>query len=218
MGYLTNEDFFDIKKALKESVRALWEDLYPARIPWVDDLPDNYLKEFGLPLSGDRDVDQTVYRQWNRVEISIDSMIEKYKRGITVRIINHDDTKTIYDAITHHLNLWKRLISNGTNVGIAPIEELILMDEFAGVVYPHAKEHFTREMIDTLLMDKMPTDHVDAINSLFQAGGLKLTDTLAPVKEKEHIDRFGQSDKDKDDRVSYSEDFKKVQLKLRQWR
>jgi hypothetical protein len=115
----------------------------------------DYIKIFGTPTVGDKAIDKELTSQWFTTMATISTMVDYYKNGINIKIVNYKDIKDIYDAINAHLLGWKKRLEQGINVGNAPIDDLIAMDEFANLVYVHARHEFTRDIVDSLLAQKM---------------------------------------------------------------
>ena len=110
---------------------------------------------FGLPSVGDPYIDSQFHNQLVDVMITINDMVEYYRKGVTVRITVHEDTKTIYEIIKNYLISWNQKLLNGINIGVAPIDDLVLLDKFASAIYPHAKSHFKAEDALKQLMGSM---------------------------------------------------------------
>ncbi len=125
--------------AEKDTTAAIWEMLYLVRIPYLATMSVDYIKEFGLPTSGDPDIDKEQANQYVTTYLSIAKLVDYHKEGVPIRIVNKKDVEDIYLAINEHLEAWKLQIRNGINIGDAPIEDLIAMDAFANDVYGHAK-------------------------------------------------------------------------------
>ena len=123
----------------------IWERLFNVRIQQKFLQSDLDLKTFGLLSTGDQHYDNALHNQLVDVMITIDSMVEYYKKGITVRISKHEDTKIIFEIIKEYLEAWYYKLQNGINVSAAPMDDLTLLDKFAASIYPHAKIHFKVE-------------------------------------------------------------------------
>lgn len=102
------------------------------------------VKMYGTYSSGDRAVDDALKNQWITVMLTIDEMVEKYKIGAQIRVRAMEDTKTIYEIITKHLDRMKYFLSYGLNIGSIPIEDLIELDKFAADIYPFAQPQFDK--------------------------------------------------------------------------
>lgn len=136
---------------ITDTTAYLWDYLFKCRIPNLQTMSEEYIRFFGMPTTGDPGIDQAMADQWITTMIPISKMVEYSKQGISIKIVKYDDVKTIYSYISLHLQAWKNQIGNGLNIGDAPIDDLIALDEFANLVYDHAKYQFTRSMADSIL-------------------------------------------------------------------
>lgn len=102
---------------------------------------------YGKNITGVKSIDASVPDQIVETYITINDMVEYHRRGITVEIINYDDCKKIYDCIEKHILAWKKNIENCVNIGDAPLEDLIAMDDFANAIYDKAKYLMPTEFI-----------------------------------------------------------------------
>lgn len=133
----------------------LWNRMFMCRVPFIHTMSMDYLQHFGMPSSGDAAIDRQTANELVVRMLSIHDMVEFYQRGVTIAVVQIKDTKIIYELITDHLNAWKRELEIALNTRNAPIDDLILFDKFANVVYRHAKYQFTEEIVESILHRKM---------------------------------------------------------------
>jgi hypothetical protein len=112
--------------------------------------------------------------------------------------VNFKDTKEIYERISDHLNLWKQKLENSFHVKDAPIDDLLLLDKFANVVYKYAAPQFTTEMVDSLIARRMSS-----------AMKFNRQNILSPLKNKviNPIDGTTTEESKIPERVSMSDSF-----------
>lgn len=135
----------------------LWNSKFHCRVSNIQTMSVEYLAEVGMPSIGDPIHDtQTANELVDRM-LSVSQMVEYHQHGVNIHVIKYEDTKRIYELISNHLNAWKQQLENGFNIRGAPIEDLILLDKFANVVYKHAKYQFTTEMVDSIMARRMST-------------------------------------------------------------
>lgn len=129
----------------------LWEHLFKCRIPNLQTMSPEYIKQVGIFKTGDPGIDREIANQWITTMLSIAKMTEYFSEGVPIKVVKYEDVKTIYTYISRHLDAWKDQIQNGMNIGDAPIEDLILLDQFANTVYDRAKYQFTKDTVNSLL-------------------------------------------------------------------
>ena len=98
-----------------------------------------------MRVSGVEEIDRELDKQEIVTEMCIDRMFEKHRMGVTIRVLNYDDTAIIYNLIHAHLIAWAEYLATGVNVGGAPLKDLVELDAFAAVVYDKAKSVFSME-------------------------------------------------------------------------
>lgn len=133
----------------------IFEYLYKVRIPNLQSMSPDYIKHFGMPTSGDAGIDAALANQLITTMLPISKMVDYHREGVAVYVVRQVDVKEIYDHISRHLHAWREQLEHGLNIGSAPIDDLIAMDEFANSVYDHAKYQFTRDTVDSLLLRQM---------------------------------------------------------------
>lgn len=159
-----------IPESQRDSSYYIFNEKYHCTVPHIDMRSSDHIKLFGMPSCGIKEIDRETANERIETYLSINQMIEYFKRGALVGVRKVEDTKTIYERITDHLNAWKRQLQNGLNNGDAPIDDLILMDKFANAVYAHAQYQFTEEIIYSLLLRQiggiMPFNRDNLINNM----------------------------------------------------
>lgn len=140
---------------IEQHGKPIWVTPFEVSIAYKDTCSPEYLRLFGMPTVGDPTIDATMHNQLCHRYVTINQMVEYFKKGIAVRVVNHADTKRIYELITNYLLAWKENLQTGINIGDAPIDDLILLDRFANVVYQHAVQHFTPEFLNSRLMQQL---------------------------------------------------------------
>lgn len=124
---------------------------FKVKIPNLQTQSVEYIRFFGVPTTGDSQIDQALKEEWITTMLPISQMVTYSNEGIPIKVCSYEDIKTIYNYISLHLNAWKNQIGNGINIGDAPIDDLIALDAFANVVYDHAKFQFDRSIADSIL-------------------------------------------------------------------
>jgi len=138
-----------------DSTAGIWDKKYLVKIPTLDGTSTVFLKHHGTYVTGDRNIDRSVNQDWLVTYLNIDQMVEYFRKGVTIAVVNPSDTKLIYEAIEEHLNAWVEHLQFGLNTANAPIHDLIDMDNFANAVYAHAKRHISETIIRNALGRRM---------------------------------------------------------------
>ncbi len=133
-----------------DTTTLLWDYYYRVKLPYLQTRTTDELKNLGVNVSGIPAIDNDIPNQEFVTMISINKMVEFYKEGVQIKVMDRKDTKEIYDSISKHIQAWKEYLHTGINIGAAPVEDLIALDQFANTVYEHAKYQFTYEDADSI--------------------------------------------------------------------
>lgn len=94
--------------------------------------------------SGNKLVDQELSNELTRTYLTIAKMAQLTNDGITVHLLKPSDTPIIYEAVQKYLSYQYNLVIssrlNGTSSKL--LDDLIILDKFAGLVYDRAKHMF----------------------------------------------------------------------------
>lgn len=133
----------------------IFEKMFHCRVPFNQSRSVDHIKHFGTPTCGDPERDRATANELVDRMLTISRMVKYWKEGVHVYVKNRDDCKLIYEYISNHLQAWKNVLENSLNVGDAPIQDLIDLDQFASVVYSHAKYQFTQQWVEDVLQRRM---------------------------------------------------------------
>lgn len=125
--------------------KDLWDRYFIVKMLYLHSRSVEQVRRYGIRVSGIDEIDRNLDRQEITTQLNIDSMFEKHRQGVTIRVLRYDDTAEIYRIIHSHLIAWAEYLSTGVNIGNAPLKDLIELDAFASVVYDKAKSVFSQE-------------------------------------------------------------------------
>jgi len=162
-----------IDPQFRDSAWWLWHKLFMCRVSNLKTMSVDYVKIFGMPASGVTEHDKETANELVIRMLSINQMVEFFRQNITVHVVNYRDTKEIYERISDHLNAWKEKLATGINVRNAPIDDLLLLDQFSNAIYKYAAPQFTTAIVDSILARRI-------------SGTLRVNreNVLAPMKPK----------------------------------
>ena len=120
----------------------LWEKYYAVRYNRFNSRSTEDVRLRGVPYTGIKQLDQAYYHDEVNTFANIDSIFELWRKGVSVRIKDYNDTAEIYTIIHRHLLAWADYLSRAIHTGNAPIKDLVELDQFASVVYDKAVSVF----------------------------------------------------------------------------
>lgn len=131
----------------------LFEKKFMCRVPPLATRSTEDVKEFGVFSTGDAVVDREMSKDWVNRWMNIAQMEDCYNRGYSVKVVNYNDTKAIYEHIHNHLVAWRDFFQAVENnrVPQETLDELLRLDVFASEVYKPAKHLITRELSGSVL-------------------------------------------------------------------
>lgn len=190
----------------------LFHELFHCRAQRIQLMSMEEMKEYGTPTSGDPDFDAQMRNE--RVDVMLPiagprSMVTYWDQGITIGVANEKDTKRIYELIANHLEAWRHHLTTDLNNRGAPLDELLKLDKFASVVYKHAKFHFPKDFVDSILARQVSNSRVSRAN-LQAAYEQKPVVINGETGEKE-VDHQKLIEEQYPDRVSMADAFKRGQ-------
>jgi hypothetical protein len=129
----------------------IFDKLWWCRVPFNQSRSVDHIKQFGTPMSGDPERDRGTANELVDRMITIERMVEYWKAGVQVYVKNRAETKNIYEAISTYLQIWKNHLENSLNVGDSPLQDLVDLDQFANVVYSHAKYQLSSTFVEDVM-------------------------------------------------------------------
>lgn len=130
----------------------LWDSIYQVEIPDVLSLDPEYIKIFGVHVTGDKDIDGNIHKTFTTVMISPIKMLEYFDRGLEIRIPNREDMIKIHKDIELYLGEWRDHLKYDINLSVSEHKDLITnLEKMSKTIYGKAKN---KEVIDNLFVKK----------------------------------------------------------------
>lgn len=130
----------------QDTTSAIWDLQWHCKVPQLQTTSEEYIRFFGTPTTFNNDIDRELAKQWIDTMLNIAKMVDLFRDGVPIRIVKYDDTKKIYDHIESHLQAWVYNLEHNLNIGDAPIDDLIAMNEFANNIHPIARSLYSGEI------------------------------------------------------------------------
>jgi len=161
--------------------KPIWENIYIVRMRYIDTLSTEMIKIRGVPTVQDAGLDRSMHTQPITCGITIDAMVEHFKRGVRIAFVNNDDAMRVYNIVNEYLLAWQHEFDTSLNTGGAPHEDLLTLDRFAVALYPQAAMFGTIKPRTNLVGSMFEKNGHIGRNSLF---GAKIEERT--VIRKEH--------------------------------
>lgn len=163
---------------INDTTAKLWETLYKVRVPYQLTRSIADIEKYGTPITGNHDVDNSTLDDWITTMKPVSDIVDLFMEGKPVALVNREDMKTIYQDIQDHIYAWKKKLEVGVNIGDAPIEDLIAMDEFAEIIHNLASKEVNAGLSDSLIVRQL------GVNSIASARNFFSGDALAKITGK----------------------------------
>ena len=165
-------------RGYKNNADVIFHKLFLARVPILATFSEEEIEITGIPMHQNMEDEKKTESMLNTttVMITINDMVEKYKNGFKISIVNYEDMSFIYDVIQDHLLAWRNrritsLNSTSTNVD----NDLIDLDSFANEIFGiHkvkivndnmiVKPTFTNSLADILMSPTTPKKEINVID------------------------------------------------------
>lgn len=124
--------------------RDLFGRYYPVRYRYHDGRSIESLRTYGVRSSGISSIDAEAANYMVDTELTIDQMFEMWRKGVTIRLVNYNDSAEIYEIIERHLNAVADLVRHTVNSSNKSLLiDMVDLDKFASVIHDKAKSIFT---------------------------------------------------------------------------
>lgn len=172
----------------KEHLRILdiiFDRKYEVRIKKIDNMSVEEIEFYGMYSTGDKDYDQELNNEIIVRWLSINEMVEYYKRGKPFSIVDPKNTEEIYEVTHKYLLSWKDKLQNSVNIGNAPVEDLIALDGMASAIHGYACQYMKIERTQSPLLnffDSVGLGRAPQITKVDDSeGGVKRHNSLAEI-------------------------------------
>lgn len=151
-----------------DTTEPLFVRRFSCRYPTMLAKDIDEIKSVGLYSTGDKRLDKEVINaQMTNAMLTINEMVELYRKDCPVYIRSREDTVTIYELIMDHLLVWSRHLDRGINISKAPIEDLILLDEFAENIFQYVRYEYKKSNVQNELHRRISSlNRYNAVNIL----------------------------------------------------
>ena len=183
----------------KDTTYYLFDVVWECKIREIDRISEMEFKLFGNPTTGNAEFDRSEMYNWVDVMLPISEMVERFRKGVPIRIKYYDQTEQIYEYIQRHLEAWADRLGNGINIMAAPIDDLVAMNDFANSLFPYARAYIDTEATGSPFM-----------RAISKAGFSKFSSEFFGTKED-------SKEKASKERQDMSEVFKRARSTISSW-
>ena len=132
----------------------LFNKLFKCSTPYMAGRDVGHIKQMGAVTTGDAQRDKDIYNSSISKMLTIARMAELHQQGVPVRVPSNEDAEIIYRHVEEHLLAWLDRVQTSLNPIRAPIQDLIVLDKFAGSLFEHARYVLTNKYDMSSLFEK----------------------------------------------------------------
>jgi hypothetical protein len=97
----------------------------------------NFPKE--VPTTEDKELDRLIPLQPAKFWLNVAQMAELCYQGYPLSLVNYQDSLPVYTYVQNHLEQAMKVLVNSLNSNQAPLDDLMILEEFASRVFAHAR-------------------------------------------------------------------------------
>lgn len=165
-------------------LNIIFDRKYEVRIKKIDNMSVEEIEFYGMYSTGDKEYDDHLNNEIITRWMSINEMVEYYKRGKPFSIFDPKNTEEIYDVVHQYLLHWKNKLQNSLNIGNAPVDDLIALDGMASALHGYACQYMKVQKTQSPLLNYFDSvglgrGNTDVVTS--QEEGVKRHESLAEI-------------------------------------
>lgn len=146
-------------------INRMYDEYFWVRYNFLYSRTKEDLQYKGIRHSTYEEFNKTIDKDEIQTQINISQMFDLFQRGVTVKLMNYNDTATIYEIVHTHLKHCREYIMTAIHSADEEfVKELIELDNFASRVYDKAVNVFSDE--DVFNFNAPGTPFVQRLNSM----------------------------------------------------
>lgn len=123
----------------------IFDSAYQIRMRYIDTMSPEELSLYGQIITGDQAIDSSYSKQYITTVRSIYQLAQLMEDNIPFFLLEPNAPVEIYNSLENYIKYWVKTMDMSLSTAMAPLEDLIILDELASKVYPHAKPLFKKE-------------------------------------------------------------------------
>jgi len=132
----------------RDTVYYLFHKLFAIRVNDLARRSIGHIAQHGVMVTRNKEYDQNASKQLIMCMVPIVEMAKYHANGVAVYLVDPKDAKEIYEIVHKHVETWVNYLNEQFGVGDAPVDDLIILDEFASRVYPSAHRFFPNGKVE----------------------------------------------------------------------
>lgn len=180
----------------KDSAFYIFDVVFLISVNQLEITTGDYINQLGFIDSGDPGINREVANERIQTNVSIATMVDYTRKGISFHVVHAEDTLVIHEYIQHHLERFARKMSGNRRLNRSsfPIDDLLALEQLADKVYGHSK--FLETGVDERgFFEKMLESA--GLGSFFSGSGEMSEDEIADLPENRERESFADVFKQK---------------------
>lgn len=156
---------------------------FRVRIPQRELYGDLDREVFGIPTTGDHNLDRQLAEELTPVTMTIADLVGVWEREVNFTFDSVDDIVRMYGYIKEHLSAWERAIREKIWLREPPMADLHKLDRFAAFLFTRARGRIAKKFESESLLGDLDRGAVSPIT----LGGPDEMSTVADqIRASEH--------------------------------
>jgi hypothetical protein len=135
----------------KSAAYRIFHWYYKAFLPQYALYSRDYLENFGIPTTQNREIDRELSKTLTLCQVTISDMAEHLDNGVNIRLEDPKTSVEIYKTVREHLMDWDRIVRDSVGDINPPLDDLRKLDRLAVELYKIAKGYFEQAPSDSKL-------------------------------------------------------------------
>lgn len=137
-------------RAPKDTRPDIFDRLFLFRTSYKASRSVESIRNYGMPTTGDPDIDRDMHHQAMDLWITINDVVELMRQNLPVSVVHRRDTVDIYKAVMNHLRAWEYDQAHEYVPAKPPTEDLALLVRLADELFEYVKYEEGVEPVDDL--------------------------------------------------------------------
>ena len=177
------------------TVDLIFKRKFKVKVPSIALKSDAELEEIGMYYTPkDMDMTQHYNEDMTPVYLTIARMVDIKEKGYPIYVMDKKTAVDIYKSIVQHLDAWDRYLKTSINIKPPPVEDSMLLDEFAKDIYNRYKSYILGYVPKEVEKHRQieVSKQIDSMISLNKETELPKDIDLSKLNYDSYADRFAE--------------------------
>lgn len=166
-----------------DDLNRLTKSLYTVRVPLAATYSEAEIELYGLPVNIVKGEKKDSMSDLTTVMLPLESIIDIYKQGFFIRLVNREDLNKIYNQLDNYINGLENNNKRSINIQEGDVDQLNEIDQFLTEMFDNNKPSLVKGMVNGNSGFTLGVDVMRLSNSSKYTGEVKKTSILAGYED-----------------------------------